>query len=73
MRASFLVILIPEEAILLVQVCLMMPSPYTDPMSLCFHLLIFLVILKYKYYSDSQLILTCYPRSSIREDCRSRQ
>jgi hypothetical protein len=58
MRVSFFVLLIPEVAILLVLVCLMTLPPYTNPMSLCLHLLIFLVILKYKDYSDSQLILT---------------
>lgn len=46
MLFSFLVILTPEVAILLVLVCLMMLPPYIYLMSLCFHL----VILKYTYY-----------------------
>ena len=58
MLFSFLVILTPEVAILLVLVCLMMLPPNIYLMSLCFHLLLSLVILKYNYYSDSQLILT---------------
>ena len=58
MLLSFFVILIHVVAILLVLVCLMKLSPYMHPMSLCFHLLIILVILKYKSYLDSHLILT---------------
>lgn len=58
MLLSFFVILIHVVAILLALVCLIMLSPYIYPMSLCFHLLIFLAILKYKYYFDSQLVLT---------------